>query len=211
MTKIATLTTGANVTTEVELSYVPEFIYYTAATQLVNVTIKVLGVGVVTQLDANGLNTVGRFNQVGQIADGTIIRLGDGLHRNKKCTMIFENSGAQTPTVYGASTGTGSLFVESIAQSLNQNTPAYLSRLLMAAFPSASGSDNLTVEYSDGTVEQLDFIELSYLTSLQQSVQNSANDYQINNSTQAYRKVTFYPVSGAQTIYTSSIVGNKIV
>lgn len=211
MTKIATLTTGANVTTEVELSYVPEFIYFTAPTQLINVTVKVLGVGVITQLDANGLNTVGRFNQVGQISNATVIRLGDGLHRNRKCTMIFENSGVQTPVIYGASTGNGRVFVESIAQSLNQNTPAYLSRLLMAAFPSASGNDNLTVEYQDGTVEQLDFIELSYLASLQQAVQNSANDYQINNSSQAYKKVTYYPVSGAQTIYTASIVANKIV
>lgn len=206
MSKIKTLTSGVGAVSEVELAFCPEFITYTAATQLQNISVSVLGTGVIMELGADGLDALGRAEQIGQRTNATLLRLADGLQPDKKTTLKFTNSAAQTPDIFAISTTKGrGVFVESSSNNVNQFSKTQIKKFLFASFPNAGASDLFTVTFMDGTTEQMERNELANLLQLQQTVQNSASDFFINNSSQIIKNVMFYPNSGAQTIYTQKL------
>lgn len=99
-TALVTLTTGAAVVTSANLTFVPEFIWYAAATQLSGIKITVQGDGVIFDSDANGLTHCGVNRVQGQLTNGYAFRLGNGLITNKNVLFEFTNSAAQTPVIY---------------------------------------------------------------------------------------------------------------
>jgi hypothetical protein len=198
---------GAGATTQQELSYLPEYLFYTAAAQLANMTVQALGVGTITQLDAAGLNAFGRLAGIGQVTNGYIVRLADGVHKGRKSTIsITTDAGGAAVSVFGFGKASGNLFVESIGQTVNQNAPVTLTSFLAAAFPAATGTDNFTITWADGTTEQMAFQEIQAVLSTQQVIQNTGSDYLLQNNAQQIKKVTFYPLSGPQNVYTLKLM-----
>jgi hypothetical protein len=98
--KIGTIATGAAVETTINLNYVPQYIYYVAATQLSSIRVTVEGDGTILDLDTTGLTAVGSITRFGTVANAYLIPLADGLVKNKVTQLTFTNSAAQTPDVF---------------------------------------------------------------------------------------------------------------
>src|SRR4030042_3942145 len=111
--KIGTLTTGVGVQTVIKLNYLPQYIYYLAATQLTGLIVTVSGDGVICNLDATGLSAISGIRRYGAVATSYMIPLADGFIPNKVVEMVFTNSAAQTPDIFGFSNNKGDVYVYS--------------------------------------------------------------------------------------------------
>jgi len=151
--KIGTLTTGAGVVTTIDLQYVPEKIFYTAATQLTGLKAEVLGEGVIIDLDSAGLTSEGQHRLLGNVTNSYVIDLADGIIKGKSLRLTFTNSAAQTPDIFAFGDNEGSIYVRTLKATvlLNNNTP--ISAFGVLHLPSIAAGDKVTVTYSDGLTQ----------------------------------------------------------
>lgn len=213
-TALVTLTTGAAVVTSANLTFVPERLWYTAATQLSGIKVSIQGDGTSFDADANGLTHVGVNRIIGQVTNTYIITLANGLFKNKNTLLEFTNSAAQTPIIYYDSDSTS-------------KTPLYLQMakvpLLVGgndftdfatlSLPSLAATDLITVNYADGTVQAgLTRLDIQTRLGFTQNVVNTPV-YMIDNNDQSIRSVTVL-AGAAQTGYvqrwTGSVRGGSI-
>lgn len=212
-TALVTLTTGA-VVTSANLTFVPERIWYTAATQLSGIKVSVQGDGTCFDADTNGLTHVGVNRIIGQVTNTYVITLANGLFKNKNTLLEFTNSAAQTPIIYYDSDSTS-------------KTPLYLQMakvpLLVGgndftdfatlSLPSLASTDLITVNYADGTVQAgLTRLDIQTRIGFTQNIVNTPI-YMIDNNDQSIRSVTVL-AGAAQTGYvqrwTGSVRGGAI-
>lgn len=205
--ELETLTTGAGIVTPVSLNWLPQFIYYTAATQLEALKVNVLGEGTVCDLDAAGLSSIGIMRNVGRVTNSYKIPLATGFFPGKNVTMYFTNSAAQTPTIYANSDNSsakgGGMYVISSSQEAQKKSGATLQNFLSAHFPNAGATDTFSITYADGHQEtDLTRLELQYRLQQYQYVSNSASDYMLLNDRQRIKEVSIIPAL-AQLVYTT--------
>lgn len=153
--KIGTLTTGIGVVTSFDLPYTPEYVKYTAATQLTGLRVEVYGIGVTIDLDATGLTAVGRHRVQSIGTNMYRIPVADGILKGKACKLTFTNSAAQTPDILvsGDNEGTLAIKAEKATVLLNSNTMFDKFAALFA--PSLAAGDKVTILYEDG-LSQID-------------------------------------------------------
>lgn len=162
--KIGTLTTGIGVQTVFQLPYLPERIRYVAATQLTGLKVNVLGVGVIVDLDANGLTALGKTRLITDVTNGYQINLADGLIPNKNVEITFTNSAAQTPDIYVESTNNGGLgYIRSTRITAFASTPLVLEKFSILGLTNTGATDDLDVTYQDGLVNKTTIAELPFL------------------------------------------------
>lgn len=161
--KIGTLTTGVGVTTTFQLPYVPESIRYIAATQLTSIKVNVLGVGVILDLDANGLTSCGNLRKIESVTNGYEFQLADGLIPNKNCEITIVNSAAQTPDIYVDSKSKGGYgYVRHLRNTAFANTPLEIRKFSYLSLQNGAAADLIDVTYQDGTVSKKEYAELPF-------------------------------------------------
>lgn len=184
--KIGTLTTGAAVQTEINLNYLPSVIWYIAATQLTGLKVEVLGEGVICDLDADGLSTVGKGGRVGDVSNLYVIPLATGLVSGKNVVMTFTNSAAQTPDVYGFSTSkNGRFFVKNLQTKVFANSGIEIDggRFDSISFENGTAaSDELEVRYADGLSQKFNLLDLQAQNSISFNVAGTDEDYYLQQN-----------------------------
>lgn len=169
MSQIGTLTTGVGVVTTFNLTYVPQYIHFVAATQLTGLKVTVLGDGVIMDLDAAGLSALYNIRQFGQVTNGYNIPLTDGLIPGKNVEIVATNSAAQTPILYAMSMQKGSAYIQSLRQTALANSGVVLKKFAYMAIPAIAAADVLNITFVDGLVDKVEAAELPARSNLYQS------------------------------------------
>lgn len=160
--RIGTLTTGAGVVTTINLTYLPERVAYVAPTQLTGFRCEVLGEGVICDLDAAGLNALGRHRKAGLPTNGYEINLADGKIMGKNVVLTFTNSAAQTPDIYAYGVGYGTGYIVSTRAVVFANQPATFTRFATLFLPSLAATDKVQAAFVDGLSETLEREDLAF-------------------------------------------------
>lgn len=207
--KIGTLTTGAATVDTFKLTYVPQYLYYIAATQLTGIKVTVAGDGVVLDLDAAGLNAVSGIGRLGAVSNSYLIPLSTALISGKVCEIQTTNSAAQTPALYGFSLqnsmrneGVPIVYVKSVKQTALAGSSVTFDKFVQVGFSSPTTSDIFTVGYVDGHIEQFESTELLAVVTLEQ---NEVDSYVITNMDQMIDWVKLIP-STDRTCYMTTYV-----
>lgn len=201
---LGTLTTGAAVVTTFNTTYLPEFFYYVAATQLTGVRVTVQGEGVIFDLDANGLNALRGLQQKGTITNGNYFPLANGNIYGKNIIWEFTNSAAQTPVVYIHSDETpekeNRMYAQAIRAAVLAGSGIDFEKFFALGLPSLAATDVINVLFNDGTQQQFNRIDLQARLLYTQNEVNAAFSYTIDNFNRAIKKVNLV-ATAAQTAY----------
>lgn len=169
MTQIGTMTTGVGVFTTFNLTWVPQYIHFVAATQIAGLKVSVLGDGVITDLDAAGLSVVYNIRQYGQVVTGYTIPLANGLIRGKNVEIICENGGEQTPVLYGVSMAAGDRYIQCLRQTALANSGVDIEKFAYLGIPEIAAADVLNITYVDGLTQKVEAAELPAMANMFQS------------------------------------------
>ncbi len=197
---LGTLTTGAGVVSTFNTTYVPKYVFYTAATQLTGVKITVQGDGVIFDSDAPGLTSSGTIRQFGQVTNSFLITLANGFIPGKNVIWEFTNSGAQVPVIYVSSdeTANGAMYLQLLRQAVLANSGQNFKDFATIALPSLGATDIVNILYNDGTQQQFNRLELQAYLTLTQNV--NAALYTIDNFAGRIKTVNVL-AGAAQTAY----------
>ena len=176
MSAIGTLTTGVGVVSTFNLTYVPQYIHFVAATQLTALKVTVLGDGVICDLDAAGLSALYNIRQFGQVTNGYNIPLADGLISGKNVEITVTNSAAQTPVLYAVSMQKGSAYIQCLRQTALANSGVNIEKFAYLAIPAMTTADVMNITYVDGLVQNVVSPELAAMSNLVQSASLSVID-----------------------------------
>lgn len=182
------------------VTYVPQFIGFTAATVPTNFQIEVNGEPMVMSLDGAGLNSMTHIRQEARVANTYVFQLADGLLNGKNTIFSITNAVASTLNIYGWSPiKQGFNYFEYTRLSVLAGATSEISDFAYLGFPSAAATDRFQVAYNDGSVDSLIRDELSYQLGYNQG--DLASKYNIDNINPArITRVYFTPVA-AQTCY----------
>lgn len=212
--KIGQITTGSGVVTTFKLNYVPQYLYYIAATQFTSMKVTVAGDGVILDLDNAGLNAVSGIGRFGLVANSYYIPLATALIPGKVCEITVVNSAAQTPDLYGHSlqnsmreAGVPIGYVKSFRQTVLANSSQMFETFAQLALASPTTSDIITVGFVDGHVEQFESTELLGWITL---VQNEVDSYVINNLEQMIDWVKIVPSTDRTIIVTQFVIPGRV-
>lgn len=200
---LGTLTTGAAVVSTFNSTWVPKYLFYTAATQLTGVKITVQGDGVIFDSDANGLNHVGVSRVAAQVTNSYIIRLTNGLISGKNVIWEFTNSAAQTPVIYVSNDETPpddeKAYLQFLRQTVLASSGQNFSDFATISMPSLAAADVVNVLYRDGTQQQLNRADIQGQLSYYQNIVNTPI-YTIDNFAQKIKMVNII-AAAQQTVY----------
>ena len=200
---LGTLTTGVGVVSTFNTTYVPQQLFYAAATQLTGLKITVQGEGVIFDSDAPGLTHAGTWRVYGQVTNGYLITLANGLITGKNVIWEFTNSAAQTPSVYVQSNRTPApgegMYLQLLRQAILANSGQDFVKFAALHLPSLAAADVANVLYQDGTQQQMNRVDIQNELSQYQNVVNTPN-YTIDNLDLFVKRVNI--LAGAnQTAY----------
>ncbi|MBA7532144.1 hypothetical protein ES705_24370 [subsurface metagenome] len=196
MTQIGTMLTGAGVFTSFQLTWVPQYIHFVAATQIAGLKVSVLGDGVIADLDAAGLSVVYNIRQFGQVENGYTIPLANGLIRGKNCEIVVENSGVDTPVLYGISMAAGNRYIQCLRQTALANSGVEVEKFAYLGLPAIAAADVLNITYVDGLTQKVEAAELPAMANMFQSASINV----IDNVEGMIDLVQFTPVAD-RTLY----------
>ena len=205
MTAIGTMTTGAAVVTTFNLTWVPQYIHFVAATQLTGLKITVLGDGVITDLDGAGLSALYNIRQFGQVANGYTIPLADGLIRGKNVEITATNSAAQASTLYGISMQMGGHYIQCLRQTALANSGVAIAQFAYLAIPAIAAADVLNITYVDGLTTKVEAAELPAMANVFQSASLNV----IDNVEAMMDEVQFTPAAN-RTVYVVRYSGKDV-
>lgn len=182
------------------VTYVPQFIGFTATTVPTNFQIEVNGEPMIMSLDGNGLNSMTHIRQEARVANTYVFQLADGLLNSKNTIFTITNAVASTLNIYGWSPiKTGYNYFEYTRLSVLAGATNEVADFAYLGYPSAGASDRFQVAYNDGSVDSLIRDELQYQLGYNQG--DLASKYNIDNINPArITRVYFTPVA-AQTYY----------
>jgi hypothetical protein len=200
--KIGTLTTGVGVVTTIKLNYLPQYLYYIAATQLTGLVVTVAGDGVIVNLDAVGLAAISGIRRYGAVANSYMIPLADGFVPNKVVEMVFTNSAAQTPDIFGFSLVKGDGYAVSFMETVLASSGKIFENFAHLAVLSMAATDLLTINYEDGHVQDFNSVELLGLYTL---YSNETDSYCIDNLDFAIVSVKLVPAADRKVLVTRFI------
>lgn len=205
--KIGTLTTGATVVTTITLNYLPQYLYFIAATALTSIKVNVAGDGVICDLDSDGIAGISGIRRFGAVTNSYYIPLANGLIPNKVVTITITNSAAQTPAIYGHSLQKGNMYLTSLQQTALASSGVTFKDFAHLCVESMATTDQMTVEYHDGHVEDYESTELLGQYTL---YSNEVDSYCIDNVEQNVKSVKLIPAADRTVVLTRWAPVNKI-
>lgn len=189
---------AASATTTINLTWLPQYLYMVLATVATAFKVTVFGDGVISDLDGDGLDVFGQQRVIGQETNGYMIALSNGIVKNKNVEIIITNAVAATVDVYGIVREEGDVYVQTLRQQVLAHSGADFQDFSCLGFPSAAAGDKFTVAFEDGTVHDLNRLELTAMLQLTQNI--VSGNFIIDNLDGEIRKVNFIP-GAAQTVY----------
>jgi len=159
-------TIPASATGTINLTYLPEFLFFeaTAAPTLLRVT--ALGDGVILDMDNFGLEAINGIDAVSRVAFGVLLRLSDGLIAGRNVEIVIANAIAGVMTVRGFSTRQGSFYVQHLRQIILANSGQTFRDFSLLALPNLGLADTVDVNYQDGTSQRFNSVELRQLAGI---------------------------------------------
>lgn len=194
--KIQTLV--ASDTTTWPMTWLPQFIFFVATTVPTMVKVSVFGDGVIADLDGDGCDALNSIKHVGQITNGYMINLADGIIKGKNVEISITNAVASTVDVYGIVLEDGDIYVQSLRQQALAGSGVEIRDFAYAAFPSAAEGDVWNITFEDETTHKFERAELNALLCLEENPVGTK--YNIDNLDGTIRLVQFIPAA-TQTIY----------
>lgn len=189
---LGTLTTGAASVDTIRLNYLPQYIYYVAATQLTSIRVSVAGEAVILDLATGGLNVISGMRRYGAVANSYLIPLADGFIPNKVVEITTVNSAAQTPIIYGASLRKGQVYMTNLQTTVLAASGQLFEDFSHLGVVSMGATDALTVGYVDGHIQEYNSVELlGYYTLFS----NEVDSYCIDNFDGAIDYVKLIPAA----------------
>lgn len=199
---LGTLTTGAGIVSTFNTTYVPQQFFYAAGTQLSGVKITVQGEGVIFDSDAAGLTHAGTWRVYGQVTNGFLFTLANGLITGKNVIWEFTNSAAQTPIVYVNSEQTPAagtaMYLQLLRQAVLANSGQDFTKFAACHLPSLGATDIVNALYQDGTQQQLNRVDIQAELAQYQAIVNTPN-YTIDNLGLNIKRINV--LGAAQTAY----------
>lgn len=189
-------TIGIGATETFQTNYLGTYLLVLGPALTGNIVVKVvpMGDGVLVDLDEDGVDAVGRWKILG--ADGSdarrLIPLSDGLVANKVVDITITNGAAATINVYMPVMGRGTMYVQSIQQTILANSQAVFkdfSALFLEAMTLENGQ--ITVDWRDGSSHTFSPSELRIMVSYDQQVVYNL----LENLSAKVRKVTIIPTA----------------
>jgi len=206
--KLGTLTTGDTVETTIRLNFLPQWINYVAATALKGLRVIVQGDGVICDLDENGIKGVSGIRRYGAVANSYMIPLSDGLIPGKVVDLVFTNSAAQTPDIYGFSTSTGSHYVVSQRQTVLAASGITINNFAHLAIIANATTDRITIGFKDGTLQEFVSEELKNWYTL---YSNETDSYCIDNIEGNIDYVRIIPAADRVIVWTKYAEAGEIM
>jgi len=202
--KIGTIASGVGTSTTFQLPYLPERLRYIAATQLQGIKVNVLGVGVIVDLDAAGLNAFGKTRLIGSITGGYQIPLADGYIGQKNVEITCINSAAVAIDLFVESTNTGGLgYIRSLRQTAFASTPLELKKFNLIGLTNSAAADDLDITWADGYVNKVTIAELPFLSAPYQT--DPAVSKVLDNIEGFITSIRFIPAS-QQVVYVQDVL-----
>jgi len=199
--KIGTLTTGEGIQTSFKLNYLPQYVYYIAATALTGLKVTVAGDGVIADLNGYGLAAVSGIGRFGAVANSYLIPLADGFVPNKVVEMVFINSADQTPDIYGFSLQKASGYITSLNQIALASSGAIFEQFLHIGILSMAAADSLTIQFVDGHVQDFADVELKGWYTL---YSNEVDSFTIDNTRQSIDWLKLIPSTDRTVVVTKA-------
>lgn len=164
--KIGTL--AASATTTINLTWVPQYVFFIAATVPTAFKVNVYGDGVISDIDGNGCTALNSIRLYGAVTNGYLLPVANGLLKGKNTDITITNAVAATVDVYGLAFNAGYAYVQMIRQYLLANSGAEFNDFAYIAFPSAAAGDLYQVTFRDGTTHLFTYLELNAALGLTQ-------------------------------------------
>lgn len=156
-------TIPASTTGTINLTYLPEFLFFEATTAPTLLRVTALGDGVILDMDGNGLNAINGIDAVTRVPNGFLVRLSDGLIAGRNIEIVITNAVAGVLTVHGFSTRQGSFYVQYLRQIILANSGQTFRDFSLLALPNLAPTDTVDVNYQDGTSQRFIAAELRQL------------------------------------------------
>lgn len=199
--KTGTIAGGVGTSTTIQLAYCPEKIRFITASAPQSIKVNVLGVGVIVDLDAKGVESLGRLNKLGVTPNGYEIPLADGLIIGKNVEIIVTNATAAAFDLFVDSNNVGGLgYVQSLRQTIFASTAFELSKFAVFGLGNIAPTDQIDITWADGTVQKLEPAELPFLV---QNYQNDTTVKAIYNFDFEVKSVRFIPTAN-EVVYIMS-------
>jgi len=188
----------ASTTTTWNMTWLPQFLFFVAATVPTMFKVSVFGDGVIADLDGDGLDALNSIKHVGQVTNGYMINLADGIVKGKNVEISITNAVAAGVDVYGIVTEEGDIYVQSLRQQALASSGVEIRDFAYAAFPSAAAGDVWNITFADGITHKFEMAELNALLALEENP--ISGKYNIDNLDGTIKVIQFIPAA-TQTIY----------
>lgn len=156
-------TIPASSTGTINLTYMPEYIAFVAATVPTQLRVTALGDGVICDLDANGINALNGADEVSRLANAFVIRLADGMIKGRNVEITITNAVASVLTVYGYSERKGIDYLQSIRQTILASSGVEFRDFGLLGLPALGAADTVDILYADGHNQRFMDVELNLL------------------------------------------------
>lgn len=200
---------GIGTATTINLTYVPQYLYWANATTLQALRVIIEGDGTIVDLDTAGINALKCVMMPGRQTNGFYMPLSNGFIPAKNVAIIATNGVAAAIDLYGFSIDKpANRYIQSVMQNVLANSGISVSNFITLALPNAvTATDIINVEYANGLVQRYDAVDLLAQNAFYQN--DITNSISVNNFRQNVRRVDFTPAL-AQNVYKMSakLVGN---
>jgi hypothetical protein len=159
--QIGTIAAGVGTSTTINLTWLPQFIFWTNATVLQSLKVTVYGDGVIADQDSNGINSLSNIRALGRFTDGYTFPLADGLIPAKNVEIVATNGVAAAISLYAISMQKGSYYMQSLRQTVLANSGATLTKFAFLGMIGAGATDVINIDYVDGLSQKVDPAELA--------------------------------------------------
>jgi len=181
----------------IDLTYVPQYIYFNAATVPTSFVFAVDGDGVTANLDGTGLGIMKNLRLIGTTSNGYLIQLTDGLIRNKNCHLTIANAVASALDIYGFSlVNNGRQYFNMVQNKALANSGQTYNKFAIMGIPAMGASDFLTATYRDGLTQQLTSVELPVI-----DTQVQANPVTVIDNVQMQVEQVNYVPTADRSVY----------
>lgn len=189
------------------MTYLPEFIRYVAATQLTSLRVETQEDGVLHDWTAAGLNAMNGFMKVGaQAANSFQFRLADGELRPKNVTISGVTAAAGAIPFYVCSDNKGTVPFKSSNAAILALNPTLFEKFTALFIPTmATGTDYAEITFDDGHTQRFEIEDLTSLASVYQQVEGI-----IINNVNGYIKKAVIRCAAATPAYILSVFLNKV-
>jgi hypothetical protein len=186
----------ANITTQ----WTPSLIHFVTDTVPTTLKVDVLGDGVITNLDDDGIQSFSRMLHTGIVTDGYVVPLADGIVLNKNTTYTIANGSGNPLIVNAYSEGYATRFWETLTQTVLAGSGVDIKDFWEVALPNLAATDEINIFYRSGFVQKVTIADIRNNQAFSTYVNDDVYDLRISNHRQTIRAVNLVPTS-EQLVY----------